>query len=92
VVAVDDAALGTAIAPEWIVCKASARSVVDGVVVCPSGIFSPWAHCLGCRFLEGAEDDRDAARSCSVEPTAAPAEAQPESPTSAWAELIIELL
>ncbi|MDQ2941343.1 MAG: hypothetical protein M3R05_04040 [Chloroflexota bacterium] len=50
------------------------------------------AHCLECRFLEGAEDDRDRERSCSVEPTAAPVEAQLESPMTNWGELIIELL
>jgi len=33
VVAAHDAAPGGALAPEWIVCEASARSVVDGVVV-----------------------------------------------------------
>lgn len=81
----------TAIIPEWIVCNASAHAVVDGVVVCPRGVFSPLAHCLECRFLEGAEADRDRARSCSVEPTATASEPRPESFAS-WAELIIELL
>jgi len=41
VVAALDTALGAAIVPEWIVCHASERSVVDGIVVCPDGIFSP---------------------------------------------------
>ncbi len=86
------AAPGGTFTPEWIICKASARSAVDGVVVCPLGVFSPLAHCLECRFLEGAEDDRDRERSCSVEPTAAPVEAQLESPMTNWGELIIELL
>jgi hypothetical protein len=90
VVAADDGGLGTTVAPEWIVCNASARSVVDGVVVCPLGIFSPWAHCLECRFLEGAEGDRE--RSCSVETTAAAADDRPELPMVDWAELIVELL
>jgi hypothetical protein len=90
VVAADGAALATAVAPEWIVCKASARSVVDGVVVCPLGIFSSWAHCLPCQFLEGADGDRE--RTCSVEPGAVLAEDQLEPPTGSWAELIIELL
>lgn len=69
---------------------ASARSVVNGVVACPLGSFSPWAHCLGCHFLEGADGDRE--RICSVEPGAVPAEARLEPPTASWAELIIELL
>ncbi len=85
------AAAEIAIIPEWIVCNASTRSVVDGVVVCPRGIFSPLAHCLECRFLEGAEGDRDSRRTCSVEPTATGSEPQPDSFAS-WAELIIELL
>lgn len=89
-VAADGAALQTAVAPEWIVCKASARSVVDGVVVCPLGVFSPWAHCLDCHFLEGADGDRE--RTCSVETGTGRAEAQLEPPTASWAELIIELL
>ena len=87
-----DAAAGFAPGPEWIVCNATAHSVVDGVVVCPRGVFSPLAHCLECRFLEGAEDDRDLDRSCSIEPTAAPRDAEVESPMTNWAQLIIELL
>ena len=87
-----DAAAEFARGPEWIVCNASTHSVVDGVVVCPRGVFSPLAHCLECRFLEGGEDDRDLDRSCSIEPTAAPHDAQVESPMANWAELIIELL
>ena len=74
------AALETTVAPEWIVCKASARSVVDGMVVCPSATFSPWVDCLECRFLEGSDDDRD--RTCSVEPGEVLAEAQ--LPLSVW--------
>ncbi len=61
--------LETTVAPEWIVCRASARSVVDGGVVCPSGTFTAWTHCLECHFLEGADGDRD--RTCSVEPASA---------------------
>lgn len=91
-VAADSTALGTGITPEWIVCRESARAVVDGVVACPLGTFSPWANCLDCRFLEGAEGDRGPERSCSVEPAAAPAPAQQERPTTSWAELIVELL
>jgi len=59
----------TAIGPEWVVCGGSTRSVVDGNVVCPAGIFSLLPSCLECRFLEDGEDDRDLDRSCSVEPT-----------------------
>ena len=62
-----DSALETAIVPGWIVCHRSERSVVDGSVVCPEGIFSAWANCLECRFLEGADGDRDPERSCSVD-------------------------
>lgn len=69
-VAPRDSALGTGIVPGWIVCHARARSVVDGVVACPDGVFSTWADCLGCRFLDDADGDRDPERSCSVEPTA----------------------
>jgi len=90
VVAADAAALPSAVAPEWIVCKASERSVVDGVVVCPLGIFSTWAHCMGCQFLEGADDDRE--RTCSVEPGTFPRKTQQEPPIASWGELIIELL
>ena len=56
----------SAIVPEWIVCHASERNVADGIVWCPDGIFSTWGNCLGCRFLEGADGDRDPERSCSV--------------------------
>lgn len=87
-----DDGLGDAVVPDWIVCQASTRSVVHGLVLCPRGSFSAWAQCWGCRFLEGAEADRDVERSCSVEPTAAAAETRPEPSTMAWSELIIELL
>ena len=55
-----------AIVPEWIVCHATARSVADGIVVCPDRLLSTWSECLGCRFLEAADGDRDPERSCSV--------------------------
>ncbi len=79
------------IAPEWIACGGSVRSVIDGTVVCPDGIFSPWAHCIGCRFLAGADGDREPERSCSVTPAAMSAPGRPESIES-WGELVIELL
>jgi hypothetical protein len=78
-------------APTWIACRGAVRSVAEGVVMCPAGLFAPVAHCLSCRHLEVAEDDRNAARSCSTEP-AAPGLADPEPPIASWAELVIELL
>lgn len=66
-VAALDSTVGSAIVPEWVVCHAAQRSVVDGSVVCPDGTSSTWTNCLGCRFLEGADGDRDAERSCSVD-------------------------
>ena len=92
VVANPDSAVGTAIVPEWIVCHASERFPVDGVVVCPDGIFATLAHCLECRFLEEADGDRDPERSCSVDSAAVPAEHPPQPPLTAWTDLIIELL
>ena len=91
-VAARDAAERTAIAPDWIVCHGSARSMMDGVVTCPLGTFAPWADCIGCHSLEWAEDDRDCRRSCSTEPAPDAAGVGPTSPTTSWAELIIELL
>ena len=82
----------TAITPEWIVCTGGARSVVDGVVTCPLGTFSPWTDCLACHALEGVEDDRDRGRLCSTELAADQTAAGPTTPTGSWAELIIELL
>ena len=86
-----DAPAEAPIAPEWIACGGSVRSVIDGTVVCPDGIFSAWAHCIGCRLLTGADGDRDTERSCSVIPAVTSAPDQPESVTS-WGELVIELL
>jgi len=80
-----------ATAPEWIVCERSPRSVVDGLVACPHGIFSQLGQCLGCRFLESAEGDRELERSCSVEPWAPPAPAR-DSQIATLAGLMIELL
>lgn len=83
-VVADSTAVAIGITPEWIVCRASARAVVDGLVARPLGTFSPWTNCLECRFLGGAEGDRRPERSCSIEPAVTPAPVQPE--------LIIELL
>ena len=80
-----------AMAPEWIVCDRSARSVVDGIVACPHGIFSQWGHCLGCRFLESTDGDREPERSCFVE-SWAPPEPPRESRNATSAGLMIELL
>lgn len=91
-VAITAADVATAIAPEWVVCRANARDVVGGVVVCPFGPFSAWEHCLGCHFLEGGEGDRDPERSCSTEPVAAYSPPQVARTDAAWTELIIELL
>jgi hypothetical protein len=92
VVAARRSAPETAISPEWIVCNARTRAVVDGVVACPRGVSSPLAYCLECRFLEDADDDRNRERGCSADLTAAPFDARLESPTHSWAELVIELL
>jgi hypothetical protein len=78
--------------PDWIACRGTTRSVVDGVVVCPEGSFSPWAHCLNCRYLEGAEDDRDRERSCHGDPVDTATEDRIEPPVESWARLVIELL
>ncbi len=86
-----EAPVGAVPVPEWIACGGSVRSVVDGIVMCPDGIFSPWAHCIGCRFLVGADADRSPERSCSVTLAAISAPGQPESIES-WGELVIELL
>jgi hypothetical protein len=79
-------------APAWITCHGSTRSVVEGVVICPHGWFMPWARCLGCRYLEEAEDDRDRERGCSCEPTLTTADDHSALPLESWAELVIELL
>jgi len=79
-------------APEWIVCQANARAVVDGIVLCPRGIPSAWALCLTCRFLEDAESDRERDRDCSIEPTATDDEPVPEAPIETWTQRPVELL
>ncbi len=61
-------------------------------MLCPDGLFSLWAHCLSCRYLETAEADRDLERSCSSEPAVTAAEDRIEPPQESWAALIIELL
>ena len=91
-VAVTAADVATAVAPKWVVCRANARDVVGGVVVCPLGTFSAWERCIGCHFLEVAEGDRDPERSCSTEPVAASSAPQVARTDAAWTELIIELL
>ena len=80
------------VAPEWIACRGAVRSVVEDVVVCPRGWFAPWERCLGCRYLEAAEDDRDRDCSCFSEPTITTAEDRVEPPLESWAQLVIELL
>jgi hypothetical protein len=79
-------------APAWITCHRNTRSVVEGVVICPQGWFMPWARCLGCRYLEGAQDDRDRERGCSCEPALTVADDRTELPLENWAALVIELL
>ena len=79
-------------APEWVVCRGATHSVVEGVVICPEGSFSPWENCLNCRHLEAAEGDRDRERSCSGEPALTVAEDRIEPPLEGWAKLAIELL
>jgi hypothetical protein len=79
-------------APDWITCRGSTRSVVEGVVICPQGWFMPWARCLGCRHLEAADDDRGRERSCSWEPALTLADDRTELPLENWAALVIELL
>ena len=91
-VAARPADVATANAPEWVVCRANARNVVGGVVVCPLDTFSTWEHCLGCRFLEVAEGDRDPERSCSTEPVVSCSPPQVARTDAARTELIIELL
>lgn len=80
------------IAPAWIACRGGIRSVMEGVVLCPDGLFSPSACCLSCRFLETAEGDRDWERGCSTEPAVTRAEDRIEPPLESRAALIIELL
>jgi hypothetical protein len=77
--------------PEWIVCHGAARSVLDGVVVCPEGWLSPWRRCLDCRNFEASDDDRDRECSCSDQATVT-AEDGTEQPLERWAALVIELL
>jgi hypothetical protein len=79
-------------APAWITCHGSTRSVVEGVVICPQGWFMPCARCLGCRYLEAAEDDRDRERGCSCEPALTGADDRTELPLENWAALVFELL
>lgn len=86
---------GTALianAPAWITCRGRTRSVVEGVAICPQGWFMPWARCLGCRYLEAAENDRDREHGCSWEPAPAVADDRTELPLESWAALVIELL
>ncbi len=80
-----------ATAPEWIVCGRRPRSVVDGRVACPNGTFSGWGQCLGCRFLESADGDRELERGCSVDPWAPPASPH-VSQIATMPSLMIELL
>jgi hypothetical protein len=80
------------IAPAWIACRGGIHSVVEGVVPCPDGLFSPWTCCLSCRHLETAEGDRDCEHSCSSEPAVTGAEDRIEPPLETWAALTIELL
>lgn len=80
------------IAPAWIACRGGIHSVVEGVVLCPDGLFSPWASCLSCRHLDTAEGDREWGRSCSSEPAVTGAEDRIGPPPESWAALVIELL
>jgi hypothetical protein len=79
-------------APEWIACRGATHSVVEGVVICPEGSFSPWVRCLSCRYLEAAEDDRDRECGPSSPPGISAAEHRIEPPPESWAALVIELL
>jgi hypothetical protein len=89
----DAATFPDAMAPEWIACHQTIHSVGGGVVICPEGSLSPWAHCLSCRHLEAADNDRHPERTCSSEAAAAPVvEDRFEQPLESWGALIIELL
>jgi len=78
--------------PDWIVCLGAMRSVVDGLVVCPAGISAPWRHCLGCRHLTVAADDRGVERFCSTDPQPSDGLTEGSLTPASWAELFIELL
>jgi hypothetical protein len=78
--------------PEWVDCLGAMRSVVDGLVVCPRGIYAPLGQCLSCRHLTAVQGDRDLEHFCSTGPADfGDVTEGPPAPTS-WAELVIELL
>ena len=68
------------------------RAVADGLVICPAGIYAPWQHCLGCRHLALAEDDRRVERFCSTDLQHPGGWNQSTVAPTSWAELVIELL
>jgi hypothetical protein len=78
--------------PEWIVCFDAMRPVADGLVVCPRGIYAQWIHCLACRYLAVAEDDRTPNRFCSTDPPRRLDVKEGTVAPTSWAELVIELL
>jgi len=68
------------------------RSVAEGLVVCPGGIYAPWRHCLDCRHLAVAADDRCVERFCSTDPQPSAGLTEGSLTPAGWAELVIELL
>ena len=78
-------------APEWIVCRREARSVIDEGVFCPRGDIVAWQSCLDCHLLEAVDEDREFG--CGgLETVGSPSVPQPAADRLLWPELIIELL
>jgi hypothetical protein len=49
---------------EWIVCRGELHAVSSGTVLCPLGGISHLETCLGCRWLEDADEDRSDPSDC----------------------------
>jgi hypothetical protein len=82
---------------EWIVCRGELHSVTSGDVQCPLGRTVAVETCLGCHWLQDADEDRSDLLDCRTQDgdlawlgTTARFETQPSaaSPLS----LVVELL
>jgi hypothetical protein len=49
---------------EWIVCRGRLHSVSSGTVHCPRGGVISVESCLGCHWLEDADQDRSDPSNC----------------------------
>jgi hypothetical protein len=95
---------GVAIEPatrrcEWIVCRGELHSVSSGTVHCPRRAVVSVESCLGCHWLEDADQDRSDSSDCHSQEVwlagSSPETARDEGPTYPAASppwLMVELL